>query len=432
MNELIHLEELSTPSIAEGNAVEVPAGYKRSEAGVIPKDWSVSSVSAEFNIQLGKMLDGARNVGIPKPYIGNRSVLWGGFDLDDLRQVPMTPSDLQRFRLRRNDLLVCEGGEIGRAAIWNEPIPECYYQKALHRLRPRGKYDVFLMMSFLNLWTSTGYLANYVTQTSIAHLPKDKLEIVPLPVPPEIEQRAIAEALSDMDGLLAALEALIVKKRAIKKATMQQLLTGKTRLPGFSGAWETKLLCKFAAIRNQKVIPSQVDPETPCVELEHITQRDGLLLGFSTARDSTSSKYHFLKGDVLFGRLRPYLRKFWHADFEGICTTEIWPLAVNAKHASSGFLRALVETDRFIEMASISYGTHMPRADWGIMRNLEIPLPTLEEQDAIAAVLSDMNAEIAALEARRDKTRAIKQGMMQQLLTGRIRLVEPEQAEVNA
>ena len=90
-------------------------------------------------------------------------------------------------------------------------------------------------MSLLQLWASTGYLANYVTQTSIAHLPKDKLEIVPLPVPPPAEQRAIAEALSDVDGMLAALEALIAKKRAVKQAAMQQLLTGKSRLPGFSG-----------------------------------------------------------------------------------------------------------------------------------------------------------------------------------------------------
>ena len=93
------------------------------------------------------------------------------------------------------------------------------------------------MMSLLQLWTSTGYLTNYVTQTSIAHLSKDKFEAVPLPVPPPAEQRAIAEALSNVDGLLRALETLIAKKRAIKQAAMQQLLTGKTRLPGFGGGW---------------------------------------------------------------------------------------------------------------------------------------------------------------------------------------------------
>ena len=216
-----------------------PPGYRRTEVGTIPCDWGVSSVGAEFRIQLGKMLDAAKNTGVLKPYIGNRSVQWGRIDLDGIATVPITMSDLQRFLLRRGDLLVCEGGEIGRAAIWKDLIPECSYQKAIHRLRPIRTYDAYLMMSLLQLWASTGYLANYVTQTSIAHLPKDKLEVVPLPVPPPAEQHAIAEALSDVDGLLSALEALIAKKRAIKQAAMQQLLTGKTRLPGFSGEWVT-------------------------------------------------------------------------------------------------------------------------------------------------------------------------------------------------
>ena len=238
------------------------------------------------------------------------------------------------------------------------------------------------------------------------------------------EQRAIAEALSDVDGLLNALDALIAKKRAIKQAVMQQLLTGKTRLPSFSGAWETKRLGEIAPIRNHKTLPAYVNPATLCVELDNIEQRSGQLLEYAMARNSTSSKYHFCAGDVLFGRLRPYLRKFWHADRDGICTTEIWPLMVNRNQIDSGFLYGIVQSDAFIAAASISYGTHMPRADWNVMRNFEISLPEIQEQRAIAAILSDIDAEIAALEQRWDKTRAIKQGMMQQLLTGRVRLSE--------
>ena len=96
----------------------------------------------------------------------------------------------------------------------------------------------------------------------------------------------------------------------------------------------------------------------------------------------------------------------------------------NRDQIDSGFLYAIVQSDPFIAAASISYGTHMPRADWNVMRNFEICLPEAREQLAIASVLSDMDAEIAALEQRREKTRAIKQGMMQQLLTGRVRLSE--------
>ena len=247
-------------------------------------------------------------------------------------------------------------------------------------------------------------------------------------IPPLDEQRAIAEVLSDVDRLIGALDALIAKKQAIKQAAMQQLLTGRTRLPGFSGEWETKRLGEVVSIRNQKVIPSNVHPDIPCVELDQIASGNGRLLECSTAQHSTSSKYRFIAGDVLFGRLRSYLRKFWHADREGICTTEIWPLMVDPDQIDSRYLYAIVQTDRFAAAASISYGTHMPRTDWGVMQNFEVRLPQVREQHAIAAVLLDMDAEIAVLERRLDKTRAIKQGMMQQLLTGRIRLVRFDMA----
>jgi type I restriction enzyme S subunit len=158
------------------------------------------------------------------------------------------------------------------------------------------------------------------------------------------------------------------------------------------------------------------------VELEHIGQGNGRLLEGSTARNSTSSKYRFFTGDVLFGRLRSYLRKYWHASRDGICTTEIWPLMVNEGRIDSRFLYATIQSDRFIEAASISYGTHMPRADWTVMKNFEVCLPPLPEQRAIAAALSDADGLIGALDALIEKKRAIKQAAMQQLLTGKKRL----------
>ena len=241
----------------------------------------------------------------------------------------------------------------------------------------------------------------------------------------ELIARAEGTTLSAVvqDALRAA---LIAKKQAIKHTTTQGFLAGRTRLPGFGGKWETKRFGDIAFIRNQKVLPSQVNSDAPCVELDHIGQGNGRLLECSTAKSSTSSKYRFCSDDILFGRLRSYLRKYWHADRDGICTTEIWPLVVCSKQIDSGFLYAIVQSDRFIEAASISYGTHMPRSDWLVIRELEIRLPPIKEQTAIATVLSDMDAEIAALERRHEKIREIKQGMMQQLLTGRVRLVEPE------
>ena len=269
-------------------------------------------------------------------------------------------------------------------------------------------------------------MVELATGSTFRELSKRDLGNITVALPPLPEQRAIAAVLSDIDGMLDALDALIAKKQDIKKATMQQLLTGETRLPDFSGEWETKRLGDMVSIRNQRVLPSNVDADTLCVELDHIGQDNGQLLVRSTSQDSSSMKCRFFAGDVLFGRLRSYLRKFWHADDNGICTTEIWPLMTDVKQMDDGFLYAIVQSDQFLELSGVSYGTHMPRADWDVLQELDIILPDLPEQRAIAAVLSDMDAEIAALEERRDKTSALKQGMMQELLTGRIRLPATE------
>ena len=393
----------------------IPSGYRRTEAGTIPCDWNVSSVGAEFRIQLGKMLDAAKNTGVPKLYIGNRSVQWGRIDVDNIDTVPMTLTDLQRFRLRRGDLLVCEGGEIGRAAIWAEPIPECYYQKALHRLRPVADYNIYLMMSLLQLWASTGYLANYVTQTSIAHLPKDKFEIVPLPVPPPNEQRAIAEALSDADGLLVALEALIAKKRAIKQAAMQQLLTGKTRLPGFNGEWGAKRLEEIAPLQRGFDLPtSQIRLGSYAVVysngvLQHHERAMVKGPGVVTGRSGTIGKVHFIEKDYW-----PHNTTLWVTSF---------------RENDPKFIYYLYTHINLVQFLS---GSGVPTLNRNDVHQHLVACPPLPEQRAIATIFSDMDAEIAVLERRRDKTRAVKQGMMQQLLTGRVRLINDSKNEYHA
>jgi type I restriction enzyme, S subunit len=204
--------------------------FQPTEIGTIPYDWSLSTVGEEFDIQLGKMLDIEKNTGFLKPYLGNRAVQWDRINTSDLPMVAMTSTDLSRFRLRLNDLLVCEGGEVGRAAIWDAPLEECYFQKALQRLRPRRGFNARLMIAILRSWSDRGILANFVTQTSIAHLPKDKFALVPLPVPSPAEQLAIATVLSDTDADIAALESKRNKTHAVKQGMMQELLTGRIRL----------------------------------------------------------------------------------------------------------------------------------------------------------------------------------------------------------
>ena len=410
----------------------VRPGYKQTEVGVIPEDWDIKKIDEIGRVTSGKRLPLGSSLvehPTPFPYIRVTDMRPGTVVLSDIKFVPESVFQaIKRYRIFRDDIFISVAGTLGIVGKVPPELDGANLTENADRIT-----DIRCSQDFLLYVLTSPLIQNTIDSIrTVGAQPKLALARIrqfAIPLPPSgAERRVIAAALSNMDALLDGLDRLTAKKRDIKHAAMQQLLSGKIRLPGFSGKCKTKRLGEIASIRNQKVLPSNVSIDTLCVELDHIGQGNGRLLEYSTAQNSTSSKYRFFAGDVLFGRLRSYLRKFWYADRDGISTTEIWPLTTDSQQADSGFLHAIVQSDRFTEAASLSYGTHMPRADWGVMRNLEVRLPRVCEQRAIAAVLSDMDVEIAALEARRDKTRDLKQAMMQELLTGKTRLVQPEVA----
>lgn len=152
-----------------------------------------------------------------------------------------------------------------------------------------------------------------------------------------------------------------------------------------------------------------------CIELEHLSQGTSKLLGYADSTQLLSQKTVFAEGDVLMGKLRPYLRKFLYAPFDGVCTTEIWALKVH-KNVDSAFVFHLAQTDKIVEAANQSTGSKMPRAEWKTVAQTLVALPPIEEQTAIATALSDADALIAGLEKLIEKKRLIKQGAMQELL----------------
>jgi type I restriction enzyme S subunit len=375
--------------------------------------------------------------------LGNKSVQWNRIDISDLSMMAMSLTDLQRYRLKRGDLLVCEGGEVGRAAIWDDQLPECYYQKALHRLRPKRGFDTGLMTELLRYWADHGLLVNYVTQTSIAHLTREKFNDVPMPVPSLPEQRAIATALSDVDALLAAQDKLIAKKRDIKQATMQQLLTGKQRLPGFSGVWEVKTLGElftfsggYSASRDQLSVEghcylhygdihgsskTSIDTEVDYqdipkldIPLKQVSTKsllkDGDVVFVDASEDDAGTSKHVV---VVNRNNLPFISGL-HTIVAKSKTDE---LSYEYRHYC---FQTPAIRQQFLFYA---VGTKVSGISKTNIPKLTLPVPSIPEQTAIAAVLSDMDADLAALEQQRDKTRALKQGMMQELLTGRIRLV---------
>ena len=418
--------------------MEVKPGYKQTEVGVIPEEWEVSSVGREYEIKLGKMLDAEKNVGAPKPYLGNRAVQWDRIDVSDLPTVPMSRADLDRFRLQKGDLLVCEGGEVGRAAIWEAQLEECYYQKALHRLRPLRGFNSPLMAAFLRRWSDCGLLANYVTQTSIAHLPREKFMEVPMPVPPPPEQRAIATALSDVDGLLGGLDRLIAKKRDLKQAAMQQLLTGQTRLPGFCGEWEVKTLdevCWFQegpGVRNTQFTASGIKLLNGTNIFRGVLNLD-TTTRFISEREGHGAYAHFLadEGDIVLAssgitveRLHEKVAFVGAQDLPFCMNTSTIRFKPLAGILAPIFLFQFLTGNDFKRMiGGVATGSAQLNFGPSHVAKVELSVPPLPEQTAIAEVLTEMDGELAVLTQRREKTLALKQAMMQELLTGRTRLV---------
>ena len=322
--------------------------------------------------------------------------------------------------LPKGALLLCTRATVGELKIATMPVATNQGFKSLVCGESVNRGYLYYC-----LFTLKGQMADLATGSTFLEISKLDVAQLPVPLPPLPEQRAIASVLMDVDDLIGSLEALITKKRAIKQAAMQQLLTGSTRLPGFGGEWETAPLSAIVSMRDSRISPSNLPGWTLCVELEHIGQGSGRLTPRGIG-ERVSTKYRFKVGDILFGRLRPYLQKWWHADRPGVCSTEIWVLAADTSKVDPAFAYAVVQAGRLNEAANVSYGTHMPRADWNVVSEVQIPLPPLPEQRAVAAVLTDMDDEIVALERRLDKTRALKRGVMQQLLTGAIRLPIPD------
>lgn len=371
--------------------------------------WNISTVGEQFDVQLGKMLDAAKNVGVPKPYLGNRAVQWGRIDVSAGGMVPMTRSDILRYRLRYGDLLVCEGGEVGRGAIWRDELSECYYQKALHRLRPKKNYDVRLMLALLEYWSSTGAFADFVTQTSIAHLPREKLLQMPLPVPSEPEQRKIGDTLQDIDNLISTFELLVAKKQAIKQGLMQQLLTGRTRLPGFSGDWKKRRLGDVLEYEQPgRYLVSSTDYATTGTPV--LTAGKTFLLGYTPEQ-------HGVYDNVPVIIFDDFTTASKYVDFPFKAKSS----AMKILSARPGVnLRYIYERMQLINFIAVDH-----KRRWiAEYSKIEIGVPTDPEQHAIAEVLGDADREIALLRGRLAKSRAIKNGMMQQLLTGRSRLPE--------
>ncbi len=358
-----------------------------------------------------------------------------------LKVASRIPPDVAETALpiKTGDLLFAGSGEtaeeIGRCAAYLGE-EQAYAGGDVIVLTPSGQNPIFLG-HLMNSPIVAAQKARLGQGDAVVHIYINNLAQVQIELPPITEQRAIAEALSDVDGLINALDALIAKKRAIKQATMQQLLTGRTRLPGFSGEWETVKMGQIGSIYgglsgknksdfeggNARYVTFLGVLENVTLDIRHTERvhvRNGESQNSVMEGDLLFNASSETPGDLAIGAVMGeqlenlYLNSFCFG-FRIHDKNKYMPLFF------AYYFRGSVGREIMNALAQGATRYNMSKSQF---RDLELSIPSGKEQRAIAAVLSDMDAEITALEQRRDKTIAIKQGMMQQLLTGKVRLFE--------
>ncbi|EMJ4651351.1 restriction endonuclease subunit S [Serratia marcescens] len=399
--------------------MELMFGYKHSEVGLIPEDWDVLPLgklvrSVEYGSAAKSDVKGA----VPVLRMGNLQA--GKIDWSDLVYTDDI-DEINKYMLQQGDVLFNRTNTIelvGKTSIYEGGCPAIF---AGYLIRINVASDL-LDSRFLNYILNTEFSRKYsakVLSVAVgqANINGQKLKTYPIPLPPtKTEQENIAQALSDTDELLVALEQMIAKKRDLKQAAMQQLLTGQTRLPGFSGEWVEKRLEELCAMKSGEGITAKnIDTysEYPCYG-------GNGLRGFTT-RFTHDGKYCLIgRVGALCGNLVNVSGKFFASEhaivvtaLDGVdiswLTLALGTLALNRRSESSAQPVLTVSKLRPLKL---------------------LAPPTEEEQSAIAQVLAEMDAEISSFKVRRDKTRNIKQAMMQELLTGKTRLIAREECHV--
>ena len=332
--------------------------------------------------------------------------------------------------VRSGNLVMSICATVGRPIITAKDV--CIHDGfvVFENLKADIEYFYYLLSGMETTWSERGQTGSQM------NLNTDIIKAAAIPLPPPSQQRVIAEALSAIDDLLRGLEVLVRKKRAVKRAAMQQLLTSKTRLPGFSGDWENKPLGEVFSIQVGTSKSRHITPGGSYLVVDMgSVDVDGRL----NSAKRTDYGYDFLaKGDLVMpkddignGGIIGKVARI-DADYVYVLGDHVYALRLEERgcpvffsylinrHATNSSLRRKVGGSAQLCLSRKA------------VEEQELPIPSLREQRAIAAVLSDMDTEIATLERRFDKTHAIKQGMMQQLLAGRIRLVAPDQREATA
>jgi len=433
--------------------------YKQTEVGIIPNDWSVESVKSickEIFLGLTSKVDYVEHGGMP--LIRATDIAAGVLSFDKVRTISLKQHKklTQYRRAKKGGVLVSKSGSLGVCALVDVDREFSIYESIIV-LQPTAKLDSIYLLSLLRAEETQFRMIGEKVGSGVAHLNIEMFRKLSIPLPScKQEQIKIGQVINDVSALLTELDTLIAKKQAIKTATMQQLLTGKTRLPQFATYTEGAIQGKSKGTKNSELgkIPEDWDvaPAREAIEFfggygfsSRLSSESGVKwlkianVGLNEVKWDADSylpenllnsfkSYSLKDNDVVMALTRPLLgdklkiAKITNADLPALLNQRVAKLIAKRSNCLN-YIFYVVQRAEFIAQMNLAMaGTDPPNIGTTALGSINIVLPPAEEQAAIATILSDMDNEIQTLEQRLTKTRQIKQGMMQQLLTGRTRL----------
>lgn len=424
--------------------MELKPGYKQTEVGVIPEDWEVSPLIGKISITHGFAFasqhfssHGPFRLTTPGHFFEK-----GGFRNIGEKQKYFTGSVPAEFVLEGGDMIVAmteqADGLLGSAAFI--PVDDKYlHNQRLGRVRAlTPEIDLDYLYYIFNSIGFRAKVRETAAGTKVKHTSPVKLLQIPVQIPPVAEQEAIAMTLKRLEALVDSLENLLAKKQNIKQAAMQELLTGKRRLPGFEGEWEVKRLGDIGKCLRGVSYKGESDLMAyDTATTRRLLRSNNIQGSFLTTNDvkhvnsqRVAAHQIMTRGDILIcmangsKALVGKAGRFHINDgYEYTFGAFMGCFRTVAGLADPEFVSYLFQTGRYqLCVGDLLAGSSINNLKPSSIESLEFEFPSQAEQTAIAAVLSDIDTELTALEAIRDKTRALKQAMMQELLTGRIRL----------
>jgi type I restriction enzyme S subunit len=427
-------------------------GYKQTEAGVIPEEWNIVKLGRVASFKTGPFGSALHQ----SDYVYGGIPIVNPMQIVDGRIVP-TPSmaispdasrKLADFRLYVGDIVIGRRGEMGRCANVQPTEDGWLCGTGSMIVKPSPALDGRFAQRVLSSPSVIAAIENCSVGTTMINLNQGTLSNLIIALPPtKEEQEDIAEALSDADALIESLAQLLAKKRDLKQGAMQELLTGKRRMPGFAKSafisseiglvpidWR---VVQIGSIANVKTGPfgsalhekDYVDEGTPIITVEHLGER-GITSNNAPMVSDTDrrrlSSYSLEPGDIVFSRVGSVDRNALVSPAESgwLFSGRLLRLRTTTDAVDPQFLSHQFHGEPFKQrVRTVAVGQTMASLNTQILKQVLIVLPSREEQTAIATLLSAMDAEIANLESNLAKARELKQGMMQELLTGRIRLI---------